>query len=103
MTNIQDEKNAADEADAVVQNVSVSAVSQDQELAIQRLREANDVAINAAGANPLAQEHLNNARSEAAIALSALIDQLNGRSQTQDVIDRVRRALEDWKSRLAAT
>jgi hypothetical protein len=62
---------------------------------------ANEAAITAAGANPVAEEHLNKTRGAAAIALSALIDGLNGSSLTQDVIDHAKRALEDWKNMLA--
>ena len=101
MTNIHHERSAADGAEAVVRNVSASALLPELDVALESLRTANQAAITAAGASPLADEHLNNARGAVAIALSALIDGLNRSSVTQDVIDRAKRAVEHWKSMLA--
>jgi hypothetical protein len=101
MTSIDEEKNAAEGADNFIRNLSVSAVPSDVEVIVQTLRKANDAAITAAGMSLLTHKELNNARGEVAIALSALIDELNRTSLTQDVIDRARRAVEDWKIKLS--
>jgi hypothetical protein len=101
MTDLQYETIAAEEAETVVRDVSVAAVPEEIELALQRLRHATDTAIGAAAANLGGQEQLNDIRAEAAIALSAVIDQLNTRSLTQDIIDRATGALEKWKNKLA--
>jgi len=101
MLNIHDERNAADEAESLIEDLSNSALPLQPALAIQSLRKANDPAITAAAANPLAQEQLNSARAEAARALSALIDQVHGGALTQDVIARAQRAIEHWRNLVA--
>jgi hypothetical protein len=101
MFSIDDERNAAEQADSVIRNLSVSTVLPNTEAAVQTLRSAIDASITAAGTTLSSQEHLNNARAEAATALSGLIDQLNKTSLTQAMIDRASRAVEDWRGKLA--
>ena len=100
MFNIHDERNAAAEAESIIQNLSISAVPSQLGFAVQSLRKANEAAITAAAANPLAEEQLNTARAEAARALSALIDQVHGGVLTQDIIARAQQAIEHWKNTL---
>jgi hypothetical protein len=101
MFSIDDERNAAEQVDSVIRNLSVSTVLPNTEAAVQTLRSAIDASITAAGTTLSSQEHLNNARAEAATALSGLIDQLNKTSLTQAMIDRASRAVEDWRGKLA--
>ena len=64
MFNIHDERNATAKAESIIQNLSISAVPCSSNLLVQSLRKANEAAITAAAANPLAEEQLNMPRKK---------------------------------------
>jgi hypothetical protein len=101
MISIDEERNWAERADKVIRMLSAS--SPNDETTMSTLRSAVDAATKPLMVQTFSSDGaLNNARGEAGIALNGAMEGLSNRTLTSEKIDRARRAIEDWKSKLAA-
>ena len=102
MTNTNDERDAAKEAQAVLSSLVPSSPRTNAQL--DTLREAADIANAAIMQNNFSsQTDLNAKRGEAATALRRVSGSLaSGRPLTQDLLSCARIALEAWLSSLTA-
>ena len=102
MTNINNERDAATEAQAVLSSLVPSSPRTNAQL--DKLREAADIANAAIMQNNFSsQTDLNAKRGEAATALRGVSGSLaSGRPLTQDLLSRARIAVAAWLSSLTA-
>jgi hypothetical protein len=90
----QEEIAAAKVAKVAIATLAVSAAS--RQATIRILRKANRMATLAIAMGFVNEEHLVDARNNAAIALSELIHTLEKGSPTPDKIDKAKQAVEVW-------
>jgi hypothetical protein len=100
MTSVDDERNAAREAEAVLRSLSSPAHAQVQ---IVTLRKAATIATRAATQSFSSHTELNALRGEAAAALHGVAGSLvNGLPLTQQIISRAKTAVAAWLEGLSA-
>ena len=100
MTSIDDERNAAAQAETALRELKLSP-SKNVEETVEILRNACRAAASA-GQGFSSEVSLNQARHEVGIAFPDLIKELTEKTPLGPKLDRAMRAVEDWKSKLVA-
>jgi hypothetical protein len=99
MTSIDDERNAAKEAEAIIRSLSPSTPC-DRET-VNKLRGANRLAIEAMKGNFSSQTALNDARNDVGLKLPPLCKALDKGPAPRETIEAAKRAIEAWLSAIA--
>jgi hypothetical protein len=98
----EEERNAAVEAERAIRTLSPLIPSPNIAATVKVLRNATLVATSARQAPTNSSEGpTNDARDEIGFALPGLIRELENGPLTREKIDRAKRAVEDWKNKLA--
>src|SRR5436305_13972370 len=103
MARIDKEWNAAADAEMAIRNLSPLIPSQNTKATVKLLRTACRLAIGGkVGSDDSRDRPLNIARDEIGFALASLMCELEDGPITRQSIDRAKRAVQDWKYKLAA-
>jgi len=98
MSSIDDERNAAAKAQAILNSLTPTTARTDA--LVHSLRMSASAAMNASKHKPSSDAALNNVRSEAATSLNGAAGLLHTKALTQEMIDRTRSAVATWLSTL---
>ena len=103
MARIDKEWNAAADAEMAIRKLSPLIPSPNIKAIVKVLRTACRIAIGGkVGSDDSTDGPINGARDEIGFALASLICELENGPITRESIDRARRAVQDWKYKLAA-
>ena len=104
MGRIDKEYSAAADAESAIRNLSPLVPSPNTKATVKVLRTASRLAIGGkVGSDDSRDGPLNGARDEIGFALASLICELEDGPITRDSVDRAKRAVQDWKVKLAAS
>ena len=103
MARIDKEWNAAADAEMAIRKLSPLIPSPNTKTTVKVLRTACRLAIGGkVGSDDSSDGPINGARDEIGFALASLICELENGPITRESIDRAKRAVQDWKYKLAA-
>ena len=102
MARIDKERNAAVDAERAIRKLSPLIPSPNIKATVKVLRNACRVAIGGkVGSDDSSDGPINGARDEIGFALASLICELENGPITRETIDRAKRAVDDWRNKLA--